>query len=140
MLSSKMLGVGCVAVLLAVRLVPAYPVNLEDRDLGDAILRHQRWAHARLANADLARADLTGSDLRGADLRKVCLAGTCLREANLSRADLRRADLAGTDLTGANLTGANLSAAIYDRKTQWPAGFRVEGTGARCISAPHIRR
>lgn len=140
MLSTKMLGAGCVVVLFAARLVPAHPVNLEDRDLSDAVMPRQQWAHARLANADLARADLTASDLRGADLRKICLASACLRGSNLAHADLRRADLAGTDLTGTDLTGVNLDAAIYDHRTRWPAGFRVVGTGARCISVPRLRR
>jgi len=119
--------------------------DLRGADLSEANLSYANLQRAVLGSANLINADLSWSDLSGADLRRALLIGAYLEGANLSGAnlsgndlrhlDLRKVTLAGanlrkTDLSWAHLDEADVSGAVYDKDTQWPAGFDPLGAGA----------
>lgn len=88
--------------------------NLQDANLGNAILFESDLCGANLQGADLRDADLYGAaigraNLQGADLRRTCLSSADLGDANLQDADLSHADLTYANLSGAHLRRACLS-------------------------------
>lgn len=103
-------------------------VDLNDCDLGNAILLNQDFSNANLSysnlrnsvlyNAQLNNANLRGANLRDASFSKAHLEGAILQIADLRDADfseahlegavLQRADLRGADFWGAHLQGADL--------------------------------
>ena len=99
----------------------------------------------------LREAGLVASERQGNQvLHQLSPAGADLLEADLTDADLSRATMQGADLRrtilkGANLSGAyilqetGLSGAVYDKGTQWPAGFRADQRGA-VLASPFALR
>ncbi len=93
-------------------------LNLQGRDLRDAIFAKAKLYNVDLRKAQLWRADLQQAKLQEANLKYAQLQGANLQEAklqkanlkhaNLQGADLRDSDLQGADLEDANLQGANL--------------------------------
>jgi hypothetical protein len=104
-----------------------------------------------LYEAGLIMTENTIVSLAGANLSGASVSGTNLFNANLFEADLRRANLRDTDLGdadlrhvrhlrstqsfgvilgAANLLGADLHGSTYNSRTQWPAGFDPQASGA----------
>jgi uncharacterized protein YjbI with pentapeptide repeats len=99
--------------------------NLQGADLGSVDLVAARLEHANLQGANLQKANLQGADLWGAKLQG----------ADLQHANLRHVTLLGANLQEAkNLDMADLTGIVYDKHTQWPAGFTLPPS-ARLIVA-----
>lgn len=118
------------AVLNNARLSKA---QMPGAQLLSAKLRGAEMHSTNLHAADLREADLTKAVLVKAVLLEATLVGTVLKGANLNGADLRDAilndaDLSNADLRNADLTGADLQNVIYNKSTQWPAGFKFPET------------
>jgi uncharacterized protein YjbI with pentapeptide repeats len=100
----------------------------------NADLRSTDLTGAALEEANLRNANLEGAILRGSDLRGADLQGAILRGVDLHGAQLQRADLRGANLQGATLdqptTADFLRHALYDSRTEWPAGFSAPPFGA----------
>lgn len=119
--------------------------NLSRASLGGADLTGADLRFANLELAGIQNANLTQANLEGLDLKGVSLYGCKLRGANLRNAkgltDIRKADLRDADLRGAYLLGVsayytadvNLRGAKYDKRTRWPKGFDVEGSGVKLV-------
>jgi uncharacterized protein YjbI with pentapeptide repeats len=116
-------GVGALGVRLRPYWVAKYRGYCAD-------LRRTTLRFAPLAYADLLDANLAGASLVGANLDRANLGGANLHKADLTGTGMRHAVLVGANLTGADLTGASLAWAIYDARTQWPAGFDPRAHGA----------
>ena len=99
--------------------------DLRGQDLHGLSLRSRDLADAQLQVADLRAADLHGARLQGADLRGALASGARMQGAHLEGANLRCSDLRGADLRGAFLRGAKLEAAVGNRATRWPSGFKA---------------
>ena len=116
--------------------------NLEATDLSLADLRMTNLRGANLAGANLSYANLFGSDLRGANLQAADLRGVNLDHALLfsfaepaapSVADFhdRQSVLARNDVLSLAIEAnsqapelaVQLDGALFDRHTQFPAGF-----------------
>ncbi|MDR3515766.1 MAG: pentapeptide repeat-containing protein [Azospirillaceae bacterium] len=95
--------------------------RLNDQQIREAILDHQRWLRSRggrkadLSFCDLSSFALAGVNLSSAKFSGANLAKANLRGTNLSNADLFGADLEACDLTDANLVGADLRGANLNR-------------------------
>lgn len=109
-------------------------VDLNDCDVGNAILLNQNFSNANLSysnlsnsvlynaqlinailqRAHLERARLQGAHLRGAHLRGAHLEGVHLERAHLEEAHLEGAHLENANLAGAYLDDVDLSVAILD--------------------------
>lgn len=112
-------------------------VDLNDCDLGNAILLNQDFSNANLSYSNLSnsvlynaqlinailqrahlerarlqRAHLRGAHLEGVHLERAYLQGVHLEEAYLEKAHLEGAHLEGANLEGANLEEAHLEGAI----------------------------
>jgi uncharacterized protein YjbI with pentapeptide repeats len=86
-------------------------VNLQDSQLGDALLAHEDFSYSFLYQAVLASADIEYANLNHAVLAQANLQGAELIGANLTDANLELSNLTGADLRNVNLIGANLSSA-----------------------------
>jgi hypothetical protein len=84
-------------------------VNFDGAEMYRVVMQGSYAARASFKSANLQGADLSGADLTDADF---------------SGANLQGADLSGADLFGASLTHTNLAGTDYDKKTQWPKGFK----------------
>lgn len=108
---------------------------------------------ADLSYADFSEADLSGQNLSGLEIEGGSFANAKLVNVDLSNALLagppgvhrknetlhgpgKPADLRGADLRGSNLTGTDLRYAMFDCKTSWPDGFRLEQLPLLPISSP----
>ena len=114
--------------------------RLGGADLTGADLRNASLELAGMQNANLSQANLEGLDLKGVSLYGCKLRGANLRNAkgltDIRKTDLRDADLRGAFLLGVAadyLTDVNLRGAKYDKRTRWPKGFDVEGSGAKLV-------
>ena len=116
--------------------------NLAATNLSAADLRMTNLRGANLAGADLSYANLYGSDLRGANLQSADLRGVNLdrallfsfaplEAASMANVPERQSVMAGNDVLSlaieANSQDPELSVqlegALFDRHTQFPAGF-----------------
>ncbi|GGJ21632.1 DUF2169 family type VI secretion system accessory protein [Neoroseomonas lacus] len=91
--------------------------NLSGANLSNAMLKRAVLAHARLEGARFSGADLEDANLGRAMLRQADLSDTVLRDAVLRGADLRQTRLQRADLTNALVSeamfeGADLSGAL----------------------------
>ncbi len=84
-------------------------MNLSNRILQAADLRHASLQGTNLSGTDLAAADISGADLTSAELFNTDFSGAIMSRVNLERAFLIDANLSLTYLNGANLTRAHLS-------------------------------
>jgi uncharacterized protein YjbI with pentapeptide repeats len=91
-------------------------MNLSNRILQAADLRHTNLHGANLSGSDLAAADISGADLTSAEAFNSDFSGAIMSRVDLERAflidsNLSLAYLHGANLTGAHLSGANLTSA-----------------------------
>jgi cation diffusion facilitator CzcD-associated flavoprotein CzcO/uncharacterized protein YjbI with pentapeptide repeats len=91
-------------------------LKLDGMELGNRImqaadLRHASLHGCNLAGVDFAAADLSGADLTSAELFNSDFTGAIMSRVDLERAFLIEANLSMAYLNGANLTGAHLSGA-----------------------------
>lgn len=82
--------------------------------------------NAKLENMNLRGANLRGSNLSNAKLRRANLSKADLRDAVLDNADLRGAILCGADLCGSQMQKAKFLNTKYNKKTQFPNGFKAK--------------
>lgn len=88
-----------------------YRLDLDNTDIGGALLSSANLPGVSLKGCNLQRADLLQANLQGAFLSSANLQGAFLMGANLQGTVLRRANLQGAFLVGANLLGADFSGA-----------------------------
>ena len=97
-------------------------------DLAGAGLRGVNLSGANLAGANLKDADLRGTVLSGCMLMGAEFAAANFFKAVLDGADVDRANLSAADLRGvAGLSHRQVDAAVCDRHTKLPDGFRDRG-------------
>lgn len=111
--------------------------SLDGADMSGADFRDSDWSSLGAQNANLSGANLEGVDLKKASLYRANLRGANLRNAkgigHSDYADFSGADLRGTyllEMIDYNGRSAKFKGAKYDRRTRWPKGFDVEGSGA----------
>ncbi len=107
--------------------------DLNQAELGGATLTGADFRAANLQNTHLVKANIKQADITQGNLTGANLLGTSLEGAILTQAELSQTKLLWTNLRAARLDGAKLSGAMYNRHTQWPAGFDVEKSGATSI-------
>ena len=110
-------------------------------EVGEDRLRADGLANMQLQGADLEGADLRNvnlclTNLEGASLARARLEGATLGGAYLRGVDLRHADLRGASLKSAVLHNADLTGALYDARTEWPAGVDPVARGAELHPEP----
>lgn len=121
--------------------------DLTDVTFTDADLTEADFRKARLTNTNMWGATMNKANFEGADLAPARFMKNKLREANLrniksigivSDLDFYKADLRGANLSGMNdvSKASNFQKAMYDKKTRWPKGFDVEGSGAVLVESP----
>jgi hypothetical protein len=91
--------------MLRVRLTYA---QLEQANLGSALLEGASFANAELRDTYLGGANLKGADFQAAVLEKVNFEEANLAEANFFEASVKNSNLEGANLSRANLQGATL--------------------------------
>ncbi|ETX01263.1 MAG: hypothetical protein ETSY1_08005 [Candidatus Entotheonella factor] len=117
-------------------LCPQAPHRETVQDLQSIIVMNKK----KLERLNLSKVNLSGADLSDANLRAATLFRANLKDSNLFRANFVRVKLSEADLAGANLsktdfTNADLSgvtnwtrkqlmASYWDKRTQWPDGFK----------------
>ena len=114
-------------------------VNLQEAQLQGAVLQGAKLQGANLVGAQLRGADLKRTELQDADLRWAKLQDTNLVRAQLQGANLERAQLQGTNLMRAQLQGANLREAQLQDANLWraqlqganPRGAQLQGANLR---------
>lgn len=112
-----------------------YGTDFSGADLREANLKDVHFGQTKLVGANLEGQDLsvlwglTDTSFRGANLRN--LKGGL--HVTVTRCDFRKADLRGAHLAGPGtsyFSTCDFRGAVYDRRTRWPKGFDVDGSGA----------